>query len=144
MMFKDLEEIKEFLKKKGLQPSFQRVKILEFLDKNRIHPTADEIFKSLLQTVPTISKATVYNTLRSFVEKGIVQELTIEENELRYDIVTEPHIHFKCRICGKIYDIPLEDCEALKLKGSGFKVEKIEIYLRGVCPICARERMDYS
>ncbi len=139
MMFKNLEEIKNFLRRKGLQPSFQRVKILEFLDIHRTHPTADEIFKSLVRTVPTISKATVYNTLRSFVEKGIIQELTIEENELRYDINTQPHAHFKCRVCGKIYDLPLEDCESLLLKGTGFRVEKIDVYLKGICPICAKK-----
>ncbi len=61
-----------------------------------------------LLCVARLSKTTVYNTLKLFVAKGIVQELTIEEKEVRYDADTKPHAHFKCIECGNVYDIALE------------------------------------
>ena len=99
--YRDL--VKE-LKEKKIRLSYQRVKILDYLNRNRTHPTADEIYTGLIAEIPSLSKTTVYNSLNSLVKANLVQELTIEDNENRYDIVTETHGHFKCEKCGKIYD----------------------------------------
>ena len=129
-------DFKELLKEHGIAPSLQRIKILEFLEKNRIHPTADMIYKALVRGIPTLSKTTVYNTLKALTEKGVLVTLSLFENEVRYEFNTEPHIHFKCIKCGRIYDIS-ESFECLKNKEiEGHKVLEHHINLKGICKNC--------
>jgi Fe2+ or Zn2+ uptake regulation protein len=129
-------DFKELLKEHGIAPSLQRIKILEFLEKNRIHPTADMIYKALVRGIPTLSKTTVYNTLKALTEKGVLVTLSLFENEVRYEFNTEPHIHFKCIKCGRIYDIS-ESFECLKNKQiEGHKVLEHHINLKGICKNC--------
>ncbi len=131
-------DFKELLKDHGIAPSLQRIKILEFLEKNRIHPTADMIYQALVDEMPTLSKTTVYNTLKAFAEKGVIVELSLFENEVRYEYSTEPHIHFKCFKCGNIYDIS-KTFECLKdEKIEGHKVSEHHINLKGICKSCLK------
>ncbi len=98
----------DYLREHDIKPSTIRIKVLEFLLNNKIHPTVDDIYKSLLEDIPTLSKTSVYNTLDLFSEKGIVNIVALYEKELRYDIEKNSHGHFKCEKCGKVYDIPLK------------------------------------
>ncbi|HPK44931.1 MAG TPA: transcriptional repressor, partial [Spirochaetota bacterium] len=66
-----MEQYKHYLESKGISPSYQRLKILEYLDQNRSHPTVDEIYSALLPLIPTLSKTTVYNTVSLFVQQGL-------------------------------------------------------------------------
>ena len=131
-----MEKLRAYLEEEGIQPSYHRLKILEYMMNHRTHPTVDIIYKNLSKEIPTLSKTTVYNTLKLFVAKGIVQELTIEEKEVRYDADTKPHAHFKCIECGNVYDIALEspifDTETIE----GHKVIECHVYLKGVCKDC--------
>jgi len=127
------------LEGKGIQASYQRIKILEYLMKNRIHPTADDIYKALRNEIPTLSKTTVYNTLKTLLEKRIIFIVTTEEDELRYDCAGENHLHFKCRRCGALYDV-FHKCEILKRREiQGHLIEESHIYLIGVCKKCRKE-----
>ncbi|EJX04128.1 iron uptake regulatory protein [gut metagenome] len=63
----------------GVKPSVQRIAIMDYLLKNRTHPTAEEIYSALVNLIPTLSKTTVYNTLKLFVEQGAALMLTIDE-----------------------------------------------------------------
>lgn len=126
----------EILKDVGISPSIQRIMIMKFLNENRIHPTADIIYKSLKLDIPTLSKATIYNTLKLFVEKRIVSELSLFNNEIRYEFESEPHIHFKCIKCGEIYDIKIKfDLYENKII-EGHKVLEHHVNLRGICKNC--------
>jgi Fe2+ or Zn2+ uptake regulation protein len=84
-----LDELRAHVEKEGIHPSYHRLKILEYLMSHKTHPTVERIHKELSKEIPTLSKTTVYNTLNLFVSKGIVQELTIEEKEVRYDADTK-------------------------------------------------------
>ena len=129
----------EILKEHEIAPSLQRIKILEYLHNYRTHPTADMIYKALIDEIPTLSKTTVYNTLKAFVEKGILAELSLFGNEIRYEYNTEPHIHFKCIKCGKVFDISTS-YECLKNKDmDGHKVLEHHINLKGICRECINE-----
>lgn len=86
----------EYLEKHGIKPSLQRIAIAEYLMENRTHPTADEIYNALSVSVPTLSKTTVYNTLRLFAEQNAVLSLVIDEKNVRFDIDTSCHAHFQC------------------------------------------------
>ena len=135
-MTSHVENIGDYLKENGIKPSYQRMKIYEFLLQNKIHPTVDMIYKALNKKIPTLSKTTVYNTLNLFIEKKIVNILVIEENETRYDAYLKLHGHFKCEKCGNIYDIEIEK-ENLELDGlEDFEIKEKHIYFKGICKYC--------
>ena len=86
--------------------------------------------------MPTLSKTTVYNTLNIFVQNRIVQEIVIEENEVRYDVITENHGHFKCKKCGEILDFDV-DLSKIDLSSLGdVEVNEMHFYLKGICSKC--------
>ena len=133
------EDIVKILENKEIQASFQRIKILEYLMKHRIHPAVDDIYKGLSSDIPTLSKTTVYNTLKVLVDKKIISIVTTEEDEARYDYSEEPHLHFKCKSCGVLYDI-FHKCDILKQKEiEGHLIEEHHIYFRGLCKKCRKE-----
>ncbi len=133
-----IEKMRFLLESKSVKPSYQRLKILEYLLKNREHPSVDDIFQALNEEIPTLSKTTVYNTLNLFSEKGIAISLTIVNNELRYDLVMEPHAHFQCRECKKVFDIPLVNDLFLTHSIMEHRVEEIQVTFKGVCKNCLK------
>ncbi|NMB07535.1 MAG: transcriptional repressor [Tissierellia bacterium] len=135
-MKKSNEWMMDYLREHNIKPSTIRIKVLEFLLNNRIHPTVDEIYKSLIEDIPTLSKTSIYNTLDLFSEKGVVKILALCEKELRYDIDTNSHGHFKCEKCGKVYDFPLEGNLIIKDELEGFKINSENIHLYGICKKC--------
>jgi Fur family peroxide stress response transcriptional regulator len=136
-----LDEISQFLSQQGIRPSFYRLKIFEYLINERTHPTADEIYEVLRKDIPAISRATVYNTLRLFLEKQIVQLLNVEKNEARYDANLTWHGHFKCLACGQINDVEIKDLKLADL--DGYQVLEKHLDLKGLCPSC-RERNKFK
>ncbi len=132
-----MDELVNALLTRRIRPSFHRIKILEYLIHHRIHPTAAQIFRQLQREIPTMSKATVYNTLNVFLSTGLVRSLTIDDTETRYDITTTNHGHFKCSACGAIHDFDV-NTNGCNIDGlEGFAVERKDIYFRGLCPKCA-------
>lgn len=133
------EDIVKILEEKNIQASYQRLKILELLMKDRCHPSVDDIYKKLLPEIPTLSKTTVYNTLKTFTDKGIVSMVTTEDDEIRYDYSESPHLHFKCKKCGTLYDI-FHDCSVLKQKEiDGHIIDEHYFYFRGICKNCRKK-----
>jgi Fur family peroxide stress response transcriptional regulator len=129
-------DIVQHLTSNNIKPSLQRIKIFEYLYGNENHPSVDTIYTSLIETIPTLSKTTIYNTLKLFIDNGITQSVTIEENEVRYDAIMEEHAHFKCDTCGEIFDVHI-DVSSLKLKEKkSFSIEKTNVYFRGKCETC--------
>ncbi len=125
------------LAQRGLQPSVQRVRILEFLHANRIHPTAEQIWLRLSPGMPTLSRTTVYNTLKLFAEAGIVQTLVIEEKEMRFDIDTSHHGHFSCDRCGTVFDFTASALSgAVPSELDGFEIRERHLYYKGLCREC--------
>lgn len=129
---------KEILMEHGLKPTFQRLAIYNFLDKNRIHPTVDQIFSKIHHEIPTISKTTIYNTLNMFLEKNLILELTISGTEMHYDINVQPHHHFYCINCGNVFDIDMvcpHGNDKLKVV-DGHLIHEIHGYFKGICKNC--------
>ena len=93
------------LQNHNIKPSVQRIAIMSYLMEHRTHPSVDEIYTALAPSIPTLSKTTVYNTLKLLSEQGAAQTLTIDERNTCYDAETSPHAHFLCKQCGKIYDM---------------------------------------
>lgn len=124
------------LQKHSISPSHQRVMILKYLVENQCHPSVDQIFNALRSSIPTLSKATVYNTLNLFIEAKLVRVLAIEEKETRFDIVMQNHGHFKCTSCGNIYNFAVDIDRFLTDDLRGFQVAEKNVHFHGICPAC--------
>ena len=94
------QEVLDTLSEGGVKPSAQRMAILRFLMENRVHPTVDEIFKALQPENPTLSRTTVYNTLRLLTEAEIIRCIETGVNGARWDYSQHDHAHFLCTECG--------------------------------------------
>lgn len=132
----DKEKVKEILQANGISPSYQRIKIFEYLANTKAHPTVEAIYKEVISEIPTLSKTTVYNTLNLFIEKGIAIIITIDEGEARYDADIKLHGHFKCLECGVVEDVEIDlgDKEIEELKE--YEIKEKHIYFRGKCKKC--------
>jgi len=128
--------LRRLLEEKNIRPSFQRMKILDYLRKSKDHPTAEMIYRSLLSEIPTLSRTTVFSTLKLFYRKGLISQVFIDESEMRYDPITKPHPHFKCLKCGRIFDLDME-CPYGSLKSvNGHKIYECHMYFVGICKDC--------
>lgn len=135
-MYTTFEDFGKILQGKNIRLSHQRLKIFEYIYNNRTHPTVEEIYNDLHSDIPTLSKTTIYNTLKILVDVDLIKVINIEDNETRYDTVTGDHGHFKCESCGIIYDFDINfdslDMDNLK----DFKIHKKDVFLKGICPTC--------
>lgn len=127
---------KTILQKSGIKPSLHRMKILEYLIANKNHPTVDMVYNDISGEIPTLSKTTIYNTLKTLLKFSLVQAITIEDNEVRFDAELKPHAHFKCTRCGRLYDIDVSR-EVFSLKSiSGHHITETQLYFKGLCKHC--------
>ncbi len=129
----------DFLKSHGIKPSYQRVKIYEYLMNTTEHPTVDIIYNALNQDIPTLSKTTVYNTLKTFIDKNIAMVITIDENESRYDVLTSLHGHFKCLKCQRVFDFEVDVEEMNQDSLEGFQIEERQLFYYGYCNECKKK-----
>ena len=131
-----------YLRTYNLTPSPQRVAIYDFLKNNAIHPTVDTIYQAVLTDLPSISRTTVYNTVKRLAETGAIREVIIEDGELRYDADISDHGHFKCMQCGAVHDLfPPADTPLIeKIHGlpEGFSITQIHLCCRGICRQCSK------
>ena len=125
----------------GIKPSVQRIAIMDYLMTHRTHPTADEVYMALCDSIPTLSKTTVYNTLKLFVDQQAALMLTINDKNVHFDGDTSLHSHFFCRRCGRVYDLPYsgKKREARELQIEGHAVEEIHHYYKGICKACSEK-----
>jgi len=141
-MISNINKLENLLKTKGLKPTYQRLKVLEYLNKHMDeHPTVEAIYEALSREIPTISMTTIYNTLNAFLEKGLVSAITITGTEVRYDYVTSHHHHFLCKKCDRIIDIDIK-CpimEGRKKRTHGHKIEEVHGYFKGLCKNCLKK-----
>ncbi len=134
------KQIKNQLLHYNIKPSLHRMEVLKYLLKYKNHPTVDMVFNELHPSIPTLSKTTVYNTLKLLEESGAIQSLNIDEKNVRYDADLSSHAHFRCKTCGKIYDISLEEEKIIQqsnIKQSVlFQITECQVYYKGYCKDC--------
>lgn len=125
----------------GLKLTPQRLAILAYLEGNREHPSAEDIYKAVSKKFPTISFATVYNTLQALRERGNVHELTIDPDKKRFDPNTEPHHHLICLKCKRIVDIHGDYKPDLFNSDRGdFEIIGYHIEFYGICQRCKKSK----
>ncbi len=141
-MKSNFETIKETLKEKGIKATIQRIKVYEYILNHRTHPDVEDIYNELKKEMPTISMTTIYNTLKEFKKKGLVLEIPTEY-KLCFDGYTQPHSHFICDVCGKIYDLNIEFNFVKMQKINGHIIKKVCSIFKGICVEC-KKKIDYS
>ncbi len=135
----DASALAEELSSHGLRTTRQRLALLRLLRAAEHHPTALELHKALRREQRRVSKKTVYEILSAFVREGLAACVTDGGEPYRYESMTEPHYHARCRICGRICDLPARansQIRGLANLPEGFHVESIGVTLRGVCLRC--------
>jgi Fur family peroxide stress response transcriptional regulator len=122
---------------KTLRQTSQRKAIMQYLEGNKDHPTVKDIYRAVKATNPTISLATVYNTVNALKREGLVSEVPVGANRLRYDSNMKRHHHFICLSCNKIQDIeePIGISIPEHLQGS-FHILSEKVQLYGYCHTC--------
>jgi Fur family peroxide stress response transcriptional regulator len=117
----------------------QRMAILKYLEGNKDHPSAEEIYNKMKELYPNMSFATVYNTLQVLKERGGLQEITIDPSRRRYDPDINLHHHMICMKCKKISDINIDIAlELPEEERRGFRVLGNHIEFYGLCPGCGK------
>ena len=135
-------EVESRLRERGLRITQQRLAVMEYLLTTPGHPTAEEVGLAVNARVPRASRASVYNVLHSLKRAGLIEELILEDAVVRYDANLEGHIHFVCRLCRRVEDIPRDVIPASPAVSldRGRLVESVTVTLKGLCARCAPHR----
>jgi len=116
----------------GIKPSAQRVAIAKYVLHTDEHPSADEVWTRVQRSFPMVSRATVYNTLNLFVEKGLLRHLVLTEGRLVFDPNVNKHHHFIDEETSRIYDLPWETLDVSRVDQiEGFEIHDYQVLLRG-------------
>jgi Fe2+ or Zn2+ uptake regulation protein len=121
------------LQNHGIQPSVQRVAVADYVLQTVEHPSADLVWNRVKARVPYISRATVYNTLNLFVEKGLLRALTLAEDSVVFDPNVERHHHLVDEESGTIHDIPWDKVQVCNIEAlKGFEIHDYQVVMHGV------------
>jgi len=121
----------------GFKLTPQRIAILDYLDGNKEHPSAEEIYRAVSEKFPTMSFATVYNTLDALKRRGMLLEITIDPGKKRFDPDSEPHHHLVCIRCKKVVDVHNKfELTIPNSERHGFEIIGDHIEFYGLCEKC--------
>ncbi|OON87934.1 transcriptional repressor [Oribacterium sp. C9] len=126
--------------------SRQREEVQEQLGFHHDHPSADVIYSELREKDPTISLATVYRNLKLLAQNGVIRRLTFVSGADRFEPNINPHYHFVCDCCGKVFDVPMQAAETLDEAASKYISGKItghDLVFHGICDGC-NDSCEYS
>jgi len=120
------------LRKHGINPSAQRVAVAQYVLHTEDHPSADEVWTRVRKRFLHVSRATIYNTLNVFVEKGLLREFILAEGRVVFDPNTSAHHHFIDEDSGEIHDVPWDAVEVSNVAGlDGLEVREYQVVMRG-------------
>jgi Fe2+ or Zn2+ uptake regulation protein len=123
----------EMLREHDIQPSAQRVAVAEYVLRTDEHPSADVVWKRVKERFPWISRATVYNTLNLFVEKGLLRRLQLAEDSVVFDPKLDNHHHFIDEQTGQIHDIAWDKVQVCNIEAMrGYEIHDYQVVMRGV------------
>lgn len=127
-----LPEIEHRLRAAGIQPTAQRLAICQYVLCQADHPTAEQVKHWVDGHFPKISLATVYNTLNTLVQAGLLRELRLSDRDSAvYDANVSEHFHFVDEATGRIWDLDPTTIDVRPTLGAGFQVRQVDVVLRG-------------
>ncbi len=136
--------LRDALEQSGQRFTEQRAAVFRFLRTTDIHPTADDVFRSVRDQLPGISLGTVYKSLETLVGCGLAEKLSTGSESARYDGRTDPHLHARCLGCGRVYDVldPVRPEKLLDVPVGmpGFAVTGFRLELVGYCNGCGPDQ----
>jgi Fur family iron response transcriptional regulator len=124
-------DVIELLTQRGIQPSAQRVAVAQYVLFTADHPSADEVWACVRDSFPRISRATVYNTLHLFAERGLLRELVLDEGRVLYDPNVLRHHHFIDESTGAIHDVPWSAVKVSNVQSLPWEVREYSVVMRG-------------
>ncbi len=133
-------EFRELCVRHSLAVTHQRQVIYECLKSVVGHPSPEEVYDRVREKIPAISLATVYKTLHTFMESGLLREASLHHGSLRVESNMHPHHHFVCTQCKSIVDVDEQDIEPVRLRRKpvrGFQVQRFAVEILGICERCS-------
>ena len=135
-----LDDFRRRCKEQGLAFTFQRQVIYEAVADSRAHPTPELIYAHVRQRIPSISLGTIYKNVKTFLDSGLLKEVTLHHGSLRLESNLTPHHHLVCSSCRAIFDIEESAVEPVPLPKTelpaGFSIKQCRVEFVGVCNSC--------
>lgn len=126
------QEPNALLRSRGINPTAQRLAVARYVLATDAHPSAEQVWAKVNETFPMISRATVYNTLNLFVEKGLLRQFILAEGHAVFDPHMADHHHFVDETTGRIVDLPWESLRVEGVESLGaFAVSEYQVVVRG-------------
>ncbi|KIR02316.1 Peroxide stress regulator PerR, FUR family [Lachnospiraceae bacterium TWA4] len=126
-----------------IKHSRQREAIMEYLSSTDEHPTADKICMAVREKYPNISLGTVYRNLALLSERGEILHLSCGDGSDKYDGNTNPHYHFVCKNCKRVYDVPMNVITSINDLAQQFiphHIDEHQTFFYGICNSCKDEK----
>ena len=145
---KALDDFRRCCKERGLAFTFQRQVIYEAVVDSREHPTPELIYEQVRQRIPSISLGTIYKNVKTFLESGVLKEVTLHHGTLRLESNMTPHHHLVCSSCKAIFDIDESAVGPVPFPKTklptGFSIKQCRVEFTGVCKSCRTARRKTS
>ena len=132
-----MENSLKVLRDHDIKPTQQRLEVYRILLKKGKHLNVEEIHGRIKARMPAISLATVYTIVDLFKQKHLINEIRIQFDKSCFEARIDPHHHFLCKKCKKVFDLSMEPCEALKQREIEVNlIEELQGYFYGSCKDC--------
>lgn len=138
-MLLDLE-FRELCHRHNLAATHQRQVIYQTIASTPGHPSPEMVYARVRKKIPSISLATVYKNIRTFLDSGILQEVSLHHGSLRLETNDDPHHHLVCIRCKSIVDLSEDQLQPVQINGRvphGFQVKRIAVDILGICKACS-------
>lgn len=143
----DIEQRMEWFRDRcvsaGLPCTHQRQVLYRALLQAEDHPSPEMLFDRVRMDIPSISLGTVYRNIRTFLDSGLIGEVSLHHGSLRLEANNEPHHHFVCTQCRTMFDLPTEGLDEIQLRRplpKGFRVNRFHVEAQGLCAACASKK----
>jgi Fur family peroxide stress response transcriptional regulator len=137
---KALDDFRSRCKERGLAFTFQRQVIYEAVIDSRQHPTPEWIYEQVRQRIPSISLGTIYKNVKTFLDSGVLKEVTLHHGSLRLETNMTPHHHLVCSSCKAIFDIDEAAVAPVQRPTgklpAGFSIKEYRVEFVGECKSC--------
>ena len=127
--------------------SKQREDLLSVLKNSKSHPTAEELYNSIKEKIPSVSRGTVYRNLKDLVDEGYIIKISMAGGADRYDYIHKKHNHIICKYCGMVkdfeYDFDLKNVKLSVIKQTEMDPLLDGVIVYGICRKCKEKNRRY-
>lgn len=124
----------------GVPCTHQRQVLYRALVESGDHPSPEMLYERVRKEIPSLSLATVYRNIKTFIDLGLIGEVGQHHGSLRFEANNQPHYHLICTRCRQMFDLPAEGLDEIRIRGplpEGFRVDRFLVEAHGLCAACA-------